>query len=133
MAKLPPYLRVFLSAIAAFVGYGGWSLYINGDGDPMSAMSYALYYGTYSFIITLLTSGLMETLYYNLASHPKGKLITALTTCLLLYAGAWGVNYAAGTPNIVLTVLPGVAISTLFVISYVLTLAKKAKPNLSDN
>ncbi|UTW46281.1 hypothetical protein KFE80_05180 [bacterium SCSIO 12696] len=122
--RLPTSLRLLLPALAAFLGYGGWTLYVNSDGDPMSAMSYALCYGGYSFVMTLVTSGLLEILYRRFYSYPKGGLFAAAITCLLLYAGAWGINYAAGTPNILLTILPGAAFSTLFVVSYVAGLAK---------
>ena len=129
MNKLSPTARILISAMAAFLGYGGWTLYVNSDGDPMSAMKYALCYGGYSFIMTLITSGLLEFLYRRLAHQPKGPMVAGVITCLLLYAGAWAVNFAAGTPNILLTILPGMAFSTVFVISYLLTLAKIARVN----
>ncbi|MDM3869990.1 hypothetical protein QSV34_01340 [Porticoccus sp. W117] len=127
MAKLSPTARILLSAVAAFVCYGGWTLFVNSDGGVMSAMSYALSYGGYSFVMTLLTTVLLEFLYRYFAHHRKGPLVAGIITCLLLYMGAWCVNFAAGTPNILLTILPGAAFSTLFVISYLLTLAKTAK------
>ena len=127
MANLPPIVRRLLPAVAAFLGYGGWSLYVNSDGDMMSAMSYALCYGGYSFVTTLVTTGLMEGLYRKLQPHPKAAVITAVITCLLLYIGAWAVNYAAGTPNILLTILPGVTFSTIFVCSYLAALTRLHK------
>ncbi|MCV6604748.1 MAG: hypothetical protein OIF34_05555 [Porticoccaceae bacterium] len=124
MAKLSPTARILISAVAAFLGYGGWTLYVNGDGDPMSAMSYALSYGSYSFVMTLITSGLLEGLFRGFGGQRKGSLIAGAITCLLLYAGAWGINYAAGTPNILITIVPGMTFSTLFVVSYLITLKK---------
>ncbi|MGS2722543.1 hypothetical protein ACVBEJ_02280 [Porticoccus sp. GXU_MW_L64] len=127
MTKLSPTARILLSAVAAFLGYGAWTLLVNSDGDLISAMSYALCYGSYSFAMTLATSGLLEFLYRHFAHHYKGTIVAGIVTCLLLYAGAWCVNYAAGTPNILLTILPGAGFSTLFVISYLMTLSKTVK------
>ena len=90
----------------------------------MSAMSYALSYGSYSFVVTLITTAFMEALYRKLHKHPKSAMITGGCTCTLLYAGAWGVNYTAGTPNILLTILPGISISTVFVMSYITALTR---------
>ena len=126
MANLP-IARLLLPAIAAFFGYGGWSLYINSNGDMMSAMSYALSYGSYSFIITLITTAFMEALFRKLHPHSKAAFITIAFTCLLLNVGAWAVNYAAGTPNILLTILPGASFSTIFVLSYITALSRSMR------
>ena len=117
-------VRLLLPAMAAFFGYGGWSLYINNDGHIMSAMSYALYYGSYSFIITLVTARLMEWLYRTLQPHPRATPLTVAITCLLLIIGTWFVNYIVGTPNILLTILPGISFSTVFILTYVTALSR---------
>lgn len=114
------------SAFAAFLGYGAWAWFANMEhGDDM-AFRAALTQGTYSFIITLILTGLMECLFSRLSSWPEHSrfLGSTIPVCLVLYFSSYSVNYLAGTPNILLTILPGAILSTLYTFSYIGALAK---------
>lgn len=93
------------------------------------ALRAALTQGSYSFVITLILTGLMEWLFSCLSDWPKHRRFygSTIPVCLLLYFSSYSVNYLAGTPNILLTILPGAILSTLYAFSYIGALAKIEK------
>lgn len=93
------------------------------------ALRAALTQGSYSFVITLILTGLMEWLFSCLSGWQKRDRFYASTlpVCLLLYLSSYTVNFLAGTPNILLTILPGAILSTLYTFSYIGALAKIEK------
>lgn len=115
-----------LSALVGFAAYGAWAYVANmNHGDEMATRA-ALTQGSYSFIITLVLTGLMEKLFAWLATcSPRQRFwLSTLPVCLLLYLSSWTVNYLAGTPNILLTILPGAIMSSVYTFSYIAALAK---------
>lgn len=115
-------LRSGLSAFIAFVGYGGWAYIANiSHGADMATRS-ALVQGSYSFTITLILSLLIEYLFSFGAKKLSQVFLTCFLTCLMLYVSSWGINYIARTPNIIMTILPGAIIGTVYTIAYCLTL-----------
>lgn len=89
------------------------------------ALRAALTQGIYSFVVTLILTGLMEWLFSYLGKCSKrGRFYgSTVPVCLLLYLSSYSVNYLSGTPNILLTILPGAMFSTLYTFSYIGTLA----------
>lgn len=85
------------------------------------ALRAALTQGTYSFVVTLILTGLMECLFSYLSDWSQRNRFygSTIPVCLLLYLSSYGVNYLAGTPNILLTILPGALLSTLYTFSYI--------------
>lgn len=120
-------VRSFGSAIAAFIGYGSWAYYANHSHGMFTAAKALLTQGGYSFLLTLSLSWIMEHLFRSI-KHPQARFpMTFVSTCFLLYATAWGINALLGTPEILMTILPGAIIGTVYTYSYTLTLAKLHK------
>lgn len=122
-------VRSFGSAIAAFIGYGGWAFYANYAHGTLTGLKATLTQGGYSFLLTLSLSWIMESLYQSVDSPQARFPVTFLSTCLLLYTTAWGINALLGTPEILMTILPGAIIGTVYTYSYTVTLAKLHKAN----
>ncbi len=117
-------LRSLLAATAGFIVYGGWAFFINYDYGLPAALKAGATQGSYSFTLTLSLSFLMEWL-FQLSRQPRLQFSLAfITPCLLIYCTSWGVNVLTGTPEILLTILPGATISTLYTLSYTLALFK---------
>lgn len=119
--------RALASALAGFVAYGGWAYFVNvGHGD-MVGMRSGLVQGGYSFILTMSSAYLMEFVYRwfrkTLDAVPSW-IPTLLVTMVILFATAWGINRLAGTPRILLTILPGFLIGSLFSLVYILNLKR---------
>lgn len=115
-------LRLILPAIMGFVAYGAWAYFANDEFTTEVALKAAMTQGSYSFIITLILSVLIEYLYkrLNKINHHHWWVISI--SCLLLYSSSWFVNFIAETPNIVMTILPGAMMSTIFTVVYVFNL-----------
>lgn len=113
-------LRSLLSATIGLIGYGAWAWYANSGYGEAAALKAAITQGSYSFSITLVLTLLMEYLY----RRSQSVLLTALPTSLMLYISSYTVNYLAGTPEILMTILPGAIISTIYAIAYSLGLSK---------
>ncbi len=117
-------IRSLLSCIAALLCYGGWAFYANQDYGFNVASKAALTQGSYSFILTLLLSGVMEY-FYRIWRRQKWRYpITVGATCLTLYATSWGVNALLGTPEILVTIFPGAVIGTVYTVCYCMVLSK---------
>lgn len=112
------------SALAAFIGYGGWAYYANLAHPFPASLKALLTQGSYSFVLTLSMSWIMEWLYRRIGSESARFPVTVILTCLLLYTTSWGINAFMGTPEILMTILPGAVIGTLYTLSYCLALSK---------
>lgn len=91
-----------------------------------AALRAALTQGAYSFVITMVLTSIMEVAYAKSARLSKrGRfLISTLPVCALLYVTSWYVNFLAGTPYILLTILPGAVFSTLYTFAYIKALER---------
>jgi hypothetical protein len=103
-----------LSALTAFVLWGGWAYYINGGNANPASLTAAGVQGSASFIITLL---MVRSLAWLHGRVPSGALqawlpsaITLSGTGSLLIAAHW----LAGTPRILPTIAPALLVGGLF-------------------
>jgi len=117
-------LRALVSAIAGFLGYGGWAYYINSAHGADAAWQAALTQGSYSFVLTLVLSMMMEWLYARLHHVRYACVYVIAISCAIVYSASWSVNALRGTPEILLTILPGALASTVYSIAYVVGIAK---------
>lgn len=117
-------LHSLLPAVAGFLAYGGWAVYANWSYGTHSALKAGVTQGTFSFVLTLILNLFMLWLYRLGGPQPMRILSTVLLTCLLIYSLSWGVNYLAGTPEILMTVMPGWIFSTFYALGYTLSLTR---------
>ena len=116
--------RSVISALAGFLVYGGWAYFINAQYSQQAGIKAALTQGTYSFVITLVLALFMEWLFERSKHRQHQFKVTFISTCLLLYITSSGVNFLLGTPEILVTILPGSIVSTVYTFSYTLALSK---------
>lgn len=95
----------------------------------MVALKAGLVQGSYSFIITLFMTLMLEGLHRVLSRYIYNRaivnVITIVSCCSLVFSGSWIVNMMAGTPEVFRTVILGYIIGGLFSITYVLGLSQK--------
>ena len=127
-------VRILLSAFVAFVGYGAWAFYANHAYIFSVSIKAALTQGSYSFVLTLSMTSVMEFLHQALGKVRSRLPLTILITCLFLYITSWGINKLLRTPEILMTILPGMIIGTIYTFSYGLALEKllKKTPAISN-
>lgn len=124
-----PALRLLVSASAGLLAYGAWAFIANMEHGNSMAYRAAITQGSYSFVITLLLTGIMEWSFklHQGSSQRMRFWKTCIPVCVLLYLSSWVVNFLAGTPNIFLTILPGAILSSVYTFSYVAALGKIGK------
>ena len=94
--------------------WGGWALYVNGDSGPGTRLISGMVQGSASFVITLVMVRTVSWLFHNLPVNPLRFILPSLVTvsttgsCLAL------VHYIAGTPKILHTICPALAVAFSF-------------------
>lgn len=125
-------VRILVPPLMGLLFYGSWAFWVNSEFGQAAAFRAAATQGSYSFVITLLLALVIEWLFVLFKLLPWRQFWVGLLACLLLYASSWGVNALTGTPNILWTILPGAAVSTVYTVLYILTLSKLEKSALTQ-
>ena len=123
--------RIFISAVGAFVIYGGWGYFVNSMHTHEVAMMVAYVQGSYSFAVTLVMTILIEAI-YRLCKNLVNNLFlvnwfTILFCCSIVFSGSWWVNAMAGTPEIFETVILGYILGGIYTVVYVFALSKNTQ------
>lgn len=121
-----PWLRSLGAGLAGFAVYGGWAYYANSSHGEAVAQMAGLLQGSYSLILTFVTTLLMEQLFSWFASFRFRVAATVAVTGVLLFSIPCIIHRLAGTPEILMTVLPGFLIGMVYTTVYVLGLARLA-------
>lgn len=108
------YLYSGLSAIMAFLMWGGWAYYVNASIDTSKGISSGLTQGTASFTITLIMVHLVGWFINRLPLHFIFAPVAALLTVGITGCGLVTVHLLAGTPDILATISPALAVGLLF-------------------
>ena len=119
-----PRVRATGAGLAGFVAYGGWGWWVNLGYGKFVAVKAGLVQGSYSFLLTFFSTLLMEWLYARLKGQPFPVVTTTVLTSVLLFIVAFCIQTAAGPPEVLLTILPGYVVGTVYSGVYVAGLAK---------
>jgi hypothetical protein len=111
--------RALGSALAGFAGYGSWGFWVNMSHGWQSGLKAGLTQGSYSFVITLIYSGLIEWMY----ARTGNKILTTLLCSLSVILTSYSIHALVGTPEILATIAPGAVIGSIFVYGYASVLA----------
>lgn len=123
-----PRWRVFLSALASAVTWFAWAYWAN-RADSQQALLSGLSQGGVSFVTTSIGSFLLEVFFVRLGNSAVGLAITVALVSGLSLAFMLTVHLLAGTPNLVLTILPIFTVVLLYCSSYVIGLKKLKQQN----
>jgi len=115
-------VRILIPPITGFLFYGAWALLINSEHGWMPACKAALTQGSYSFIVTLILALLIEWLFVRLNGVKGRSLWVLLFAVLILAITSSTLNFVAGTPNILWTILPGLLVSSVYSVLYIAAL-----------
>ena len=123
-----PLQRSVISALCGFFFYGSWGVLVNWEHGVMAATKAGCVQGSYSFILTLFMTMLIEGV-FKLNSKVFNKIhtinwSTIIVCCAAIFSVSWGVNSAAGTPEILRTVILGYVFGGIYCITYVYSLAR---------
>ena len=116
---LSPLQRSLLSGIAGFVAYGGWAFWVNAPHSLEMGVMAGILQGSYSFLLTLGMTLVMEYLMQKLSVVPGRAILTVILASSGTLSVAYGIQWLNGTPEILLTILPGFVIGTVYSAVYV--------------
>jgi hypothetical protein len=123
--------RNLLSGLAGFVFYAAWAYLVNYRHGSLAAGKAAVVQGSYSFVLTLCMTMLIEFVYQQLSKSVLSlslvRWCTIVCCCTMVFSFSWWVNVIAGTPEIFSTVILGYLIGGIFIIAYVSMLAKSTR------
>lgn len=118
-----PRWRVLFAALASAATWFAWAWWAN-RADSQQALLSGLSQGGVSFITTSIGSFLLEVLFARLGSSLAAMFATVAVVSGLSLSFMLSVHTLAGTPNLVLTILPVFSVVLLYCSSYVFGLKK---------
>jgi len=122
-----PAVRTLLAATVAAFAYGGWAYFVNSSMSEQAGWRAAAIQGGYSFLLTTGMTVLMD--YFSRVFREDSQAIakTTLTISAICFAVAYGVHWAANTPEILMTILPGFSIGVAYTITYVIAFNRQGR------
>lgn len=112
-------------ATIGLLAYGGWAYYANSAHGEWIAIRSGIAQGSMSFIVTLTSVLLMRGIFARVqGSRVARAAAAALGSLAVIYTGIVGVHLYLGTPEIFLTMLPGIPITIGFCVVFCAGLAR---------
>lgn len=121
----------YISAIFAFILWGGWSFYVNAQVGFKAGLVSGLTQGICSFMITLFIAYLIEK-QFNFYQNDILKLcLPPVCTVLLTGSCLVAIHHFIGTPNIIKTLVPVLTVAFLFAVVTNFKLYKTQKSHIT--
>ncbi|MEM7098049.1 MAG: hypothetical protein AAF541_07305 [Pseudomonadota bacterium] len=122
------FARSLFAGLAGFVGYGAWAWYANlGHGDDVAVRS-GLVQGGYSLVLTFVMTLVTELIYARCREVPGAHIVSTGSISVVLFVSAYSIHMLVGTPEILMTILPGWVIGTIYTFFYIMGL-KRLSPD----
>ena len=122
-----PAARSLLAATVAAFAYGGWAYFVNASVSEQAGWRAAAIQGGYSFVLTTGMTLLMDYFLGVFRDTSQTVLKTTATISAICFAVAYGVHWAANTPEILMTILPGFSIGFAYTLTYVIALNRQGR------
>lgn len=116
MTNQPKTTRTFnlISAILAFLLWGGWAFYINSQNSMRTGIISGLGQGTASFLITLFMVRVVARIYHRIHQPVLKLFLPAVLTVSLTSLCLVIIHTLLGTPHILKTILPALTVAFIF-------------------
>lgn len=118
-----PFVRVAFGALLSAITWFGWAWWAN-RADPSQALLSGVSQGAVSFTTTAIGSTLLEWLFTRMGQSLSGRALSVALVSTLSLAMMLTAHLSAGTPNLLLTILPVFTVVVLYCSSYILGLHK---------
>lgn len=127
-------LRVLVLTLLAALVYGGWAFAVNLKHGAAPALRAGCLQGMSSATTTLVMSAAVERLHAMRVGRPLRRIVAWLVPASLGACLHLSIHLAAGTPEVLVTILPSVVLGVVFAGTYVLGLMRAdAAGRLRDN
>lgn len=111
-----------VSALAAGVGYGGWAAYANYDHEAHIWMMAGAIQAVYAFGATLSITHMARWTYRKYDCSIRGTIAGFAAGFILMLLIPITIHSLSGTPNIIMTILPGLIWGSIYLLSFLLSL-----------
>jgi len=123
--------RFLIPPFTGLLFYGFWAFMVNYTHGFGAAFKAGCVQGSYSFVITLGMTLVLEATYRALAKatgwYRTSAMVAVIVCCAPVFIGSWMINVAAGTPEVFRTVILGYVVGFVYSSSYVFGLWKHKK------
>jgi len=106
--------------LLAMVGFIAWGLWVNWEHGLASRIQVALTQGIISLVSTYYSAELVVWLVRKFLSSRYPVFLAGTTSYLIIYAFVWAGHVGAGTPELLMTMLPGMITGLFFCYGYAL-------------
>lgn len=124
---MSPLSKSLLSATAGALIYGSWAYWVNMSDSTQMAITTALVQGSFSFVLTLSMTLILEYLYRFLGPGTGAVVGTTAAVSAFMFATAYSLQWLAGSGEILMTILPGYVIGTTYAAFYAVSLERNAR------
>ena len=104
--KKTTHLYNIISALLAFLLWGGWALYANSDHGRMAAISSSVVQGFFSFGMTFVMVYAVSWVYHRIPEGMLQMCVPSVVVCGCTGSVLYMVHHYFGTPEIIKTILP---------------------------
>ena len=122
-SQAKPFTRSLIAAFVGFIFYGGWAYFVQMGYGTEIAIKAFFTQGLISFGITLVLTHFMEVVFKCFDSVRIAFWFTSISTSLSVVIISLLINILVGTPEVIMTILPGSIMSAFYSFSYVKFLA----------
>lgn len=130
--RISPGLRALIAALLGGSAYACWAFFANVQHGSALGFSAAITQGTYSFTAALVTTLLLDRFRHAFGPSWRGSLTTVFLSCTGLTALGYVLHWSAGTPEILMTLSPGVVLGSAYAAAYVIALDSKERIHLAE-
>lgn len=117
-----------LGAVLGGAAYGSWAIFANWIAGPAHAIRIGLAHFAMSTGLTLIGVALMNRLFALVQRPLHGAVLAFCGSMAVTYTLLISVHLMLGTPNIALTLAPGLLPTTSFCVLYPLLLLRERQP-----
>ena len=103
-----------VSAFMAFMIWGGWAFYVNGDLGVGVRVISGLVQGAASLIITLIMARTVEIIFLHMPDNHFRLVLPAVITVCMTGSSLVLVHTLVGTPRIIYTITPALTVAFIF-------------------
>ena len=127
MSNTKSHWTIFSTAVLAAVVYGGWAVYANYGPDQHVWLMAGGIQGTYAFISTLSITHVARWAFLKYKCGWHGIKAGFLMSFIVMLALPLAVHSYFGTPNIWLTIAPGLAWGSVYLLGFLISLDFKLR------
>lgn len=121
-----PWIRVLINAGGAALLWGSWAAFVHRDFPLPVLLKAAFTQAFISAFFTTLGASVLEALFARFRD-PVRVPVAALGTFTFIFTSVITLHHWSGTPNILFTVAPTMALSFFYCFGYALSLKKIAR------